>query len=163
MTCAIRAGLRRGMIELRQSFTNGAELSSHLFWPLLMLGSLWFMRDAEFGSTGLLLGTFALPSILGMNASFGMVTMGQLLTAEREDGTLLRAKATPNGMVGYLVGKVVSVSRWTAGRPGDLPDPRAVPHRGARPRCGRVAGPCLGGGARHGGHLGPVLKVDLGL
>jgi len=33
-----------------------------------------------------------------------------LLTAEREDGTLLRAKATPNGMTGYLVGKVVSVS-----------------------------------------------------
>jgi len=29
---------------------------------------------------------------------------------EREDGTLLRAKATPNGMLGYLVGKVLTVS-----------------------------------------------------
>ncbi|MEV7867799.1 ABC transporter permease [Streptomyces sp. NPDC088124] len=110
MTCALRAGLTRGLIEMRQSFTNGAELSSHLLWPLLMLGALWFMRDAEFGSTGLLLGTLALPSILGMNASFGMVSMSQLLTAEREDGTLLRAKATPHGMVGYLIGKVLSVS-----------------------------------------------------
>lgn len=27
---------------------------------------------------------------------------------EREDGTLLRAKATPNGMLGYLTGKVIS-------------------------------------------------------
>ena len=45
-----------------------------------------------------------------MNAAMGMVTMSQQLTADREDGTLLRAKATPNGMLGYLVGKLVSVS-----------------------------------------------------
>ncbi|MHA4817461.1 ABC transporter permease [Streptomyces aculeolatus] len=108
--CVLRAGLRRGAIELRQSFTNGAELFSHLFWPLLMLGVLWFLRGREFGSTGFMLGALTLPGILGMNVSFGMVTMSQLLTAEREDGTLLRAKATPNGMGGYLVGKVVSVA-----------------------------------------------------
>ncbi|WP_181789788.1 ABC transporter permease [Streptomyces phytophilus] len=108
--CVLRAGLRRGAIELRQSFTNGAELFSHLFWPLLMLGVLWFVRGREFGSTGFMLGALTLPGILGMNVSFGMVTMSQLLTAEREDGTLLRAKATPNGMRGYLVGKVVSVA-----------------------------------------------------
>ncbi|MFW6722657.1 ABC transporter permease [Streptomyces sp. MAR4 CNY-716] len=108
--CVLRAGLRRGAIELRQSFTNGAELFSHLFWPLLMLGVLWFLRGREFGSTGFMLGALTLPGILGMNVSFGMVTMSQLLAAEREDGTLLRAKATPNGMGGYLVGKVVSVA-----------------------------------------------------
>ncbi|WBB61575.1 ABC transporter permease [Streptomyces sp. WMMC500] len=108
--CVLRAGLRRGAIELRQSFTNGAELFSHLFWPLLMLGVLWFVRGREFGSTGFMLGALTLPGILGMNVSFGMVTMSQLLTAEREDGTLLRAKATPNGVRGYLVGKVVSVA-----------------------------------------------------
>jgi ABC-2 type transport system permease protein len=109
-TAAVRAGWTRGLIELRQSFTNGQELFSHLFWPVLMLTVLYFMRDRAFGSTGLLLGTLALPSILGMNAAFGMVSMSQLLTAEREDGTLLRAKATPNGMLGYLVGKVVTVA-----------------------------------------------------
>jgi ABC-2 type transport system permease protein len=36
--------------------------------------------------------------------------MGGMLTVEREDGTLLRAKATPHGMTGYLIGKVVTVS-----------------------------------------------------
>ncbi|WP_407562523.1 ABC transporter permease [Streptomyces sp. 184] len=108
--CVLRAGLRRGAIELRQSFTNGAELFSHLFWPLLMLAVLWFLRGREFDSTGFMLGALTLPGILGMNVSFGMVTMSQLLTAEREDGTLLRAKATPNGMGGYLVGKVVTVA-----------------------------------------------------
>jgi ABC-2 type transport system permease protein len=109
-TVAIRSGWTRGMIELRQSFTNGQELFSHFFWPVLMLTVLYFMRERSFGSSGLLLGILALPSILGMNAALGMVSMSQLLTAEREDGTLLRAKATPNGMLGYMVGKVVTVA-----------------------------------------------------
>ena len=34
----------------------------------------------------------------------------QYLTAEREDGTLLRARATPNGIVAYFAGKLVTVS-----------------------------------------------------
>jgi ABC-2 type transport system permease protein len=38
------------------------------------------------------------------------VTLMFALTIEREDGTLLRAKAIPNGMVGYLIGKVIVVS-----------------------------------------------------
>ncbi|MFI8879253.1 ABC transporter permease [Streptomyces sp. NPDC055243] len=107
---AVRAGWSRGLIELRQSFTNGGDVLSHLLWPVLMLTVMFFMRDTAFGTSGLLLGTLALPSILGMNAAMGMVSMSQALTAEREDGTLLRAKATPNGMPGYLIGKVVSVS-----------------------------------------------------
>ncbi|MFE3448356.1 ABC transporter permease [Nonomuraea sp. NPDC059194] len=104
------AGWSRGLIELRQSFTNGAELWAHFFWPGLMLAVMFFLRDTAFESTGLLLGTLALPSVLGMNAAFGMVSMSQQLTADREDGTLLRAKATPNGVRGYLVGKIISVS-----------------------------------------------------
>jgi ABC-2 type transport system permease protein len=35
------------------------------------------------------------------------------LALEREDGTLLRAKAIPNGMLGYLVGKLVLVAGMT--------------------------------------------------
>ncbi|MFB6719099.1 ABC transporter permease [Kribbella sp. NPDC056345] len=107
---AIRAGWRRGLIELRQSFTNGPELVSHFLWPALTLAALFFLRHRDFGSSGLLLGALALPSILGMNAAMGMVAMSQQLTADREDGTLLRAKATPHGMLGYLIGKVVSVA-----------------------------------------------------
>ncbi|MFE9750493.1 ABC transporter permease [Saccharothrix saharensis] len=109
-TTALRAGWRRGLIELRQSLTNGADLWNHAFWPVLMLVVTYFLRDVSFGGTGFSVGALALPSILGMNAAMAMVTMSQLLTAEREDGTLLRAKATPNGMLGYLVGKVVSVA-----------------------------------------------------
>lgn len=109
----LKIGWRRGLIELRQSFTNGADLVSHFLWPTLMLVVMFFLRDNVFGSTGFLLATLALPSILGMNAALGMVSMSQQLTADREDGTLLRAKATPGGMQGYLVGKVVSVAGST--------------------------------------------------
>jgi ABC-2 type transport system permease protein len=107
---ALRAGWSRGLIELRQSLTNVGDLFNHFFWPMLMLVTLFFMRDVSFGQSGFLLGTLVLPSILGMNAAMSMVTMSQLLTADREDGTLLRAKATPNGMLTYLVGKILSVS-----------------------------------------------------
>ncbi|MFI6322455.1 ABC transporter permease [Nonomuraea sp. NPDC050556] len=100
--------MRRGLIELRQSFTNPAELVSHFLWPVLLLVAMYFMRDLTFA--GLKLGPVLLPSILGMNVAMGLVSMSQQLTADREDGTLLRAKATPNGVRGYLVGKVVSVS-----------------------------------------------------
>ncbi|RDI54386.1 ABC transporter permease [Nocardia mexicana] len=107
---ALRTGWSRGVIELRQSVTNGADLFNHFFWPVLMLITLFFLRDVSFRQSDFTLGTIVLPSILGMNASMAMVTMSQLLTADREDGTLLRAKATPHGMPGYLVGKIISVS-----------------------------------------------------
>jgi ABC-2 type transport system permease protein len=107
---ALRAGWQRGRIELRQSVTSGADLFNHAFWPVLMLVTLYFLRGRAFGHSGFTLGALALPSILGMNAAMCLVTMSQQLTADREDGTLLRAKATPNGMRGYLLAKLISVS-----------------------------------------------------
>ncbi|MGW4845597.1 ABC transporter permease [Nocardia brasiliensis] len=110
---AVRQGLIRGRIELRQGLTNGQDLFGLLFWPMAMLVVLFFMRNASFESSGLLLGSLALPSVIGMLVAInGMIGMGQQLAMDREDGTLLRAKATPNGMVGYLLGKIVQVSGW---------------------------------------------------
>ena len=106
----LRAGRRRGLIELRQSLTNPADLWNHCFWPVLMLVTLHFLGTHAFRHTGFALGSLALPSILGMNASMAMTTMSQQLAADREDGTLLRAKAVPNGMPAYLVSRVISVS-----------------------------------------------------
>jgi ABC-2 type transport system permease protein len=70
-----------------------------------------FMRGSTVPGMGFSLSTRTLPSVLGMNIAFGgLVNLAQTLTTEREDGTLLRAKAIPNGMGGYLVGKIVQVS-----------------------------------------------------
>lgn len=103
---AVRSGLRRGLIELRHTFTTGTDLFGQLFWPLVMLVVLFFMRNAEFD--GIPLATLVLPSMLGMGIVFtGTLGISGILCVDREDGTLLRAKATPNGMIGYLVGRVV--------------------------------------------------------
>jgi ABC-2 type transport system permease protein len=69
------------------------------------------MRGSTVPGTNFSLGARTLPSVLGMGIAFGgLVTMAMVLTIEREDGTLLRAKAIPNGMLGYLIGKIVLVS-----------------------------------------------------
>jgi ABC-2 type transport system permease protein len=108
---AARAGVTRGRIELRQTFTNSQDLWNYFFPTIVILVVLFFMGDSTVPGTSFSLGSRTLPSALGMNIAFGgLITMAMVLTIDREDGTLLRAKATPNGMVGYLIGKIVLVS-----------------------------------------------------
>jgi ABC-2 type transport system permease protein len=110
-THAARAGVRRGLIELRQTFTSSSDLWGYFFPTVVLLVVMIFMRGAHVPGTSFSLGARTLPGALGMNIAFGgLVTMATLLTTEREDGTLLRAKATPNGMRGYLIGKIVLVA-----------------------------------------------------
>ncbi|MFE3755309.1 ABC transporter permease [Nocardia tengchongensis] len=106
-TVAIRAGVTRTWIELRQSFTNATDLINLLFFPILILIALYFMRDGSFHQTGLKLGALALPGVLGSMIVFnGLYGIANYLVLDREDGTLLRAKATPNGMVAFFIGKI---------------------------------------------------------
>jgi ABC-2 type transport system permease protein len=108
---AARAGVRRGLMELRQTFTTASDLWGYLFPTVGLLVVMIFMRNAHVPGTSFSLGARTLPSALGMNLAFGgLVSMASVLIVEREDGTLLRAKATPNGMLGYLVGKMVLVT-----------------------------------------------------
>ncbi|WP_328767954.1 ABC transporter permease [Streptomyces sp. NBC_00286] len=108
----LRAGFSRGLIELRQSF-SGSDLIGQLLWPVATLVAIFFLRDNGYGASGFTLGTLALPGALGMFIAFGALLVIQYLTAEREDGTLLRAKATPNGISGYFIGKLVTASGST--------------------------------------------------
>ncbi|MET8427361.1 ABC transporter permease [Nocardia sp. NPDC004860] len=113
-TVAVRAGFRRGRIELIQTLTNGMDIFSQFFWPVATMIAVFFMRHGDFQGSGVGLGALALPSVLGMLVAFtGMFGVAQGLAMDREDGTLLRAKATPNGMLGYLIGKIVAVSGVT--------------------------------------------------
>ena len=108
---AVRAGLVRAGIEFRQTFTNSQDLMGYVIPTVILTGVMFFMRNASVPGTDFSLGARTLPSVLGMGLVFGgLVTMAQLLTVEREDGTLLRAKALPNGMTGYLIGKVLLVA-----------------------------------------------------
>lgn len=104
---AVRAGLSRGWIETRQSFAGGG-IVMYLFFPVIYAGVLLFMRGETVPGTDFSLGAMVLPGILGMSIAFGgLMGPAGAITMDRDDGTLLRAKATPNGMDGYLVGKIV--------------------------------------------------------
>jgi ABC-2 type transport system permease protein len=108
---AARSGLRRGLIELRHTFTNSQDLWNYLFPTVILLTVMFFMRGATVPGTDFSLGARTLPSAIGMGVVFsGLVTLAASLSIEREDGTLLRAKAVPNGMFGHLLGKIVLVS-----------------------------------------------------
>jgi len=107
---AIRLGVDRGLREFRHSLGSSDQLYN-LFTGLAALTVLWFQRDSSVDGAGLSLAALTLPGLLGMGIVFGSLVgpAGQLST-NREDGTLLRAKAVPHGMVGYLVGRTVQTS-----------------------------------------------------
>ena len=70
----------------------------------------------------------------------GLVSLAQQLTVEREDGTLLRAKAIPHGMLGYLVGKITMVSGMPLVGLALQLVPGPVPARRARHRTASAPG-----------------------
>lgn len=111
---AARAGLSRGWIELRQGLTHAETLWGYLFPTVVLLVVMFFLRGVEVPGTEFSWGAQTLPGTLGMTVAFGgLATVAALLVVEREDGTLLRAKATPNGMFGYLISKITLVSGMT--------------------------------------------------
>jgi ABC-2 type transport system permease protein len=108
---AARAGLSRGWIEFKQTLTTPGDLSTILITTGGLLAAMIWTRHTHLPGTQFSLGTTMLASVLALNVGYyGVVNMGDLIVVEREDGTLLRAKAIPNGMLGYLLGKVVNIS-----------------------------------------------------
>jgi ABC-2 type transport system permease protein len=111
---AVRAGLSRGWIETRQNLTEPAYVIGHALPPAAMVALLIFTRGKTVSGTDIALGTMMLPGLLGLTIVLGGISApAPSITADREDGTLLRAKATPNGMLGYLVGKIVMFTLTT--------------------------------------------------
>jgi ABC-2 type transport system permease protein len=109
---AVRLGMARGWIEAKQTFTNAQDLT----WIVIMNGIFVAVLAFQRGSTveGTSLALLTLTSLFGMSVAQGGFTgTAGLLSMHREDGTLLRAKATPNGMLGYLVAQIVLVTVTT--------------------------------------------------
>jgi ABC-2 type transport system permease protein len=111
---AVRAGLSRGWIETRQNLTETIYVIGHALPPVVYVAVLLGIRGKTVPGTDFSLGSMMLPSLLGMSIAFGGLSGPAAgITADREDGTLLRAKATPHGMLGYLVGKIVMFALTT--------------------------------------------------
>lgn len=107
---AVLAGMSRGWIETRQTLT-GLVAINYVIAPVIYAVVLLFMRDGKVPGTDFSLGAMLLPSLVGMSIAFGgLMGPAGTIAVDREDGTLLRSKATPNGMLGYLVGKIAMFS-----------------------------------------------------
>jgi ABC-2 type transport system permease protein len=107
MTNAVRLGIARGWIEFKIFFLKNPQgLISTVILAILFVGVLWFERATKI--EGVSLALLTLPGLLGMYiANEGLSDVAKILSYDREDGTLLRAKAIPQGMVGYLIARVV--------------------------------------------------------
>lgn len=105
---AVGVGVRRGLTEFVQSLRSPQDQGFYLFFGVGTVVYLFINRDDEVQGTDLLYPAVALPGILGALLVFNaMMGPAFALAMEREDGTLLRAKAVPDGMVGYVSGQVV--------------------------------------------------------
>jgi hypothetical protein len=105
---AIGLGLRRGWIEFVNSLRSPQDQGFYLFTGGGTLAYLWFNRDGEIEGAGISLVSYTLPSLLAALLAFGVVIGPAFaLAMEREDGTLLRHKALPHGMPGYVTGQLL--------------------------------------------------------
>ena len=95
-SAVLRAAGRQAWITLRRKYTSWTGLSM-LIWPPVLLVILWFFRDTQFrdvvGASSFLFAGFL---AFGIIAGAVLGVDGEIHT-EREDGTLLRAKAVSGG------------------------------------------------------------------
>ena len=106
---AVRAGLRRGWMEFTNSLKSPQDQGFYLFIAFVTMLYLYVNRDTKVEGTDLYLPAVALPSILGAMVAFGLVIgPAYTLAMEREDGTLLRLRAAPYGLIGYVSGQVLN-------------------------------------------------------
>jgi ABC-2 type transport system permease protein len=105
---AVRAGLDRGWTEFLQSLKSPQDQGFYLFMALAVLGYLFIRRNTVVEEIGMTIPQVSMPSILGGLLAFGVVIgPAYQLAMDREDGTLLRYKAMPHGIGGYVTSQLV--------------------------------------------------------
>ncbi|MEV0221027.1 ABC transporter permease [Streptomyces sp. NPDC050704] len=104
-----RAGFLRGGIELRHLLRNPKEMSGHLTNVVVALLIAAYISDDVPGThtpmAHLVLAGFAAYGLF----QIGLINLPQMLVTEREEGALLRLRATPGGIPAYLVAKCLLV------------------------------------------------------
>lgn len=101
-------GISRGWLEYLRSFANRQDALNYFGISGLFLVAAYALRDSRVPGTDIGFGSVFVAGVIGFVVAMGgIVTVAQVLSAEREDGTLLRAKALPLGIPAYLVAKGV--------------------------------------------------------
>lgn len=110
MPSALRVGLARGRIEVKQFFREKDAVVFTFLFPVIMLMIFGSIFSGEIGDTGV---DFRQVFAAGMVATGIMgssfTTLGIAIAIERDDGTLKRLRGTPMPKASYFIGKVVLV------------------------------------------------------
>jgi ABC-2 type transport system permease protein len=107
---AIWLGLYRGLIVYRHITFSREGLFNNLFWYGLPIVVFLVLRDETFPGVELSVGAVLMPGICAAIIALAAINPAFYLSTEREDGTLLRARAVPNGLVGYITGVLTYAS-----------------------------------------------------
>jgi ABC-2 type transport system permease protein len=110
---AIRVGIDRGITGFKHLLRTPSELLSQFIWNGIPLVILFLNRDTVVEGTSISFATVALPGFLGLIVAASAYGPAYYLASDREDGTLLRAKAVPRGIVGYVTGVLTQASLET--------------------------------------------------
>ena len=103
----VRGAIRQAGIELRILLSSWYVLS-YLLFPAIGLFVLHFLQGQRVMGTHVSLAQLGIPGVLTMTLiSTGVMGVAGQLITQREDGTLLRAKAVPNGMLSHLMANVL--------------------------------------------------------
>lgn len=97
-------GVDRGWITWRSQNSTREGVFNLVFYNAVPLIFLITSRDSTLPGTDIALGAKLLPGMLALMVVFSVMGTAYYLSTEREDGTLLRAKAVPRGMSAYVVG-----------------------------------------------------------
>ena len=128
-----QAGVRRGGIELRQTFTNFQDLWNYIFLPAIFLIVMYFLRGKTVPARASPSVATTIPSVFGMQIVFaGLIMVATILFMEREDGTLLRGQGDAQRDDGLPRRQDRPDLRDVAGLGGDRPDPRRALFGGLR-------------------------------
>jgi ABC-2 type transport system permease protein len=101
---AVRIGLGRGWTMFRHVVTTADGIWNTAIWNGVPLIVLILNRNETVEGTNLPLAVVALPGFLGLMIAAAALGPAYYIAAEREDGTVLRAKGVPYGIVGYVTG-----------------------------------------------------------
>jgi ABC-2 type transport system permease protein len=107
---AIALGIDRTVLELKMYSREKEAVFFSFLFPILLLALFSVIFGSQFAgadSNGMTAGGYFLPGMLSAGVLLtSFQTMAMSVTAERDDGTLKRLRATPMPPVAYFLGKV---------------------------------------------------------
>lgn len=109
----LRSAVHQAAVDVRSALRGWGVVGYAVTFVILLL-AVFLVGGSEVGPGGITGAQYVLPSLLAATLVLtGFAAPSGELVTEREDGSLLRMKAIPRGLQGYVVGKMLSVLTMT--------------------------------------------------